>query len=404
MRQPLTFIKLLILLSALTYSSSAWADIKVITAEATYTMGDGESPSFAEAMVLQKAKQMALEQAGTYVESYTKVHNLSLSTEEIQTIAGGVLKVEVLEKQRELIGDGLRHYVKIKATVTTDKMEELARRIKGKHVAAEYKTLQEYYARLSKELEALKQLIAKSPPGPQREAALGQFRERESAFAGIQKSEEGFFHRVVSGAILVTEGLNEQGLIDRLFKQILQEGHMITVGQPKILPVSKKSDQARIVVLITLTPSHGILASLKETARVLDGVSIEKQSLEIVDSNVLVGVNPESDSPTTTLVRVAKEIELSRYFQELTANLALVVEVADRKASLAQCTWRHYAETALPLTESERVWRSGLIDRLLDAENERLDNYRIVKALTPLAAQGTLSADQFIKLAHDRFL
>ena len=29
-------------------------------------MGEGETPSFAEAMVLQKAKQTALEQAGTY--------------------------------------------------------------------------------------------------------------------------------------------------------------------------------------------------------------------------------------------------------------------------------------------------------------------------------------------------
>jgi hypothetical protein len=49
------------------------AEIKVLTAEAAYTMGDGETPSFAEAMALQKAKQLALEQAGTYVESYTKI-------------------------------------------------------------------------------------------------------------------------------------------------------------------------------------------------------------------------------------------------------------------------------------------------------------------------------------------
>lgn len=68
MRRPLMFVKLLILLAALTYSSSARAASKVITAEATYSMGDGEMPLFAEAMALQKAKQMALEGAGTYVE------------------------------------------------------------------------------------------------------------------------------------------------------------------------------------------------------------------------------------------------------------------------------------------------------------------------------------------------
>jgi len=131
----------------------AHADAKVLTAEATYTMGDGETPSFAEAMVLQKAKQVALEQAGTYVESYTRVKNLDLTTEEIQTIAGGVLNVEVLEKKRSLIGEGLQLHIKIKATVTGDKMQALAQRIKGKSEAEEYKRLQEDYTRLSMEVE-----------------------------------------------------------------------------------------------------------------------------------------------------------------------------------------------------------------------------------------------------------
>src|SRR5213594_2974982 len=115
------------------------AETKVIRAEASYIMGDGESPSFAEAQVLQRAKQTALEQAGTYVETYTKIHNYDLTTEEIQTLAGGVLEVKVLEKTRTLVGDGLQFYIKIKATVTTDKMEELARRIKGKNIAEDYK-------------------------------------------------------------------------------------------------------------------------------------------------------------------------------------------------------------------------------------------------------------------------
>ncbi len=94
-------------------------------------------------MVLQKAKQMALEQAGTHVESYTKTQNLDLTTDEVQTIAGGVLQVEIQEKERSLVGDGLQLFVKIKATVTTDKMEELAQRIKGKNVAEEDKKLQD---------------------------------------------------------------------------------------------------------------------------------------------------------------------------------------------------------------------------------------------------------------------
>ena len=135
MRRPLLLI--LASLFTLVVPLLVHAETKVLTAEATYLMGDGETPSFAEAMALQKAKQMALEQAGTYVESYSKVQNYNLTTEEIQTIAGGVLQVEVLNKSRTLIGDGLQFYVKIKATVTTDKMAELAQRLKGKNVAEE---------------------------------------------------------------------------------------------------------------------------------------------------------------------------------------------------------------------------------------------------------------------------
>lgn len=136
-----------ILLVALLLPCVAQAEIKVITAEASYTMGDGESPTFAEAQVLQKAKQAALEQAGTYVEAYAKTHN---------SMAGGVLSLEVLEKTRTLVGEGVRFYTKIKATVTTDKMEDLARRSKDKNVTERYEKIQnEYdeYVRLKQAVE-----------------------------------------------------------------------------------------------------------------------------------------------------------------------------------------------------------------------------------------------------------
>lgn len=62
--------------------SPVHADTKTLTADAPYIMGDGETPDFAEARTLQKAKQIALEEAGTYVQSYTKVQNLDLTTED----------------------------------------------------------------------------------------------------------------------------------------------------------------------------------------------------------------------------------------------------------------------------------------------------------------------------------
>lgn len=261
MRRPLLLI--LASLFILIIPFLAHAETKVLTAEAAYTMGDGETPSFAEAMALQKAKQMALEQAGTYVESYTKVQNLDLTTEEIQTIAGGVLQVEVLDKSRTLIGDGLRFFVKIKATVTTDKMEELAQRVKGKNVAEEYKKVQEDYARLGKELETWKQLVAKTPPGPEREAALDQIRGREKAFAAVQGNEVAFFQRLFSGDALFSEAVGqlskkqtEKEALDALFRWIITHGYKITHDKPSASTSLKKPGRASVTipVSVTLTP------------------------------------------------------------------------------------------------------------------------------------------------------
>jgi hypothetical protein len=269
MRQPLLLI--LASLFILIIPFLAHAETKTLTAEAAYTMGDGETPSFAEAMALQKAKQMALEQAGTYVESYTKVQNYTLTTDEIQTIAGGVLQVEVLEKKRELIGDGLRHYVKIKATVTTDKMEELAQRIKGKSVAEEYKKLQEEYAKLSNEIETLKQSIAKTAPGPQRNEAIQRIQERERAFAAAQESEGTLIQRMVSGRDLVSASSVEQAPADQIIKIIAQKGHVIILGEPKAKAVAGKMDHLQLVIPIRLKIAASLTPTIAETAKSLGG-------------------------------------------------------------------------------------------------------------------------------------
>ncbi|MDE3242101.1 MAG: hypothetical protein KGO52_05195 [Nitrospirota bacterium] len=249
----------------------ALAETKVLTAEGTYTMGEGETMAFAESMALQKAKQMALEQAGTYVESYTKVQNYQLTADEIQTIAGGVLQVEVLDKTRTLVGDSLKFFVKIKATVTTDKVSELAQRIKGKNVAEEYKKLQEDYARLSKEIETYKQIIAKTPTGPEREAVLDQIREREKAFEVVRKSEEVFLQRLFSGQTLVREALDERATVDRLLQTIKDQGHVAELGKPTA-HISSNSDFYIVTVPITLRISDSLPMTIASITESLGGV------------------------------------------------------------------------------------------------------------------------------------
>jgi hypothetical protein len=263
-------------LTILIFPLPGHSENKVMMAEATYTMGDGESPSFAEAQVLQRAKQMALEQAGTYVSSYTRAKNYDLTEAEIQTIAGGVMEVEVLEKSRALIGDGLRFHIKIKATVTTDKMEELATRVRGTAAAQQHKRLQDEYTRLTREIENWKQLLAKVPAGADRDAALDQIRDHEKAIEAIRRDQEVFYQRLVSGEQLYAEAAKQLAdkkawiemtvsKLDVLLEEILERGHNITLGEPKVRTEIADMAHVELRVPVTITANESINTHLQET-------------------------------------------------------------------------------------------------------------------------------------------
>ena len=253
---------LLILLAL--FVSPAYADTKTIISEAIYSMGDGETPSSAEAMVLQKAKQRALEEAGTYVESYTHVRNLDLTIDEIKTIAGGVMKTEIVEQNRALEGSGTRFYIKIRALVTTDKIEDLARRKQLGPLAAENKRLQDDVAKLTRDLENFKRQILQSKTESEREVVLEKIREVEKQFRQVRSTETTLYRRLVSGEELsaqVDKAFREEQRrrdveqrqrerqresLERVLTTLRRNGHTITIGLPE---TDVSLDQPDTVVL-----------------------------------------------------------------------------------------------------------------------------------------------------------
>lgn len=324
---PLAFLFLLVV------PLIAHAETKTLTSEAAYTMGDGETPSFAEAMALQKAKQMVLEQAGTYVESYTRVQNLDLTTEEIQTLAGGVLQVEVLDRKRSLVGDGLQIYVKIKATVTTDKMEELAQRIKDKNVAEEYKKLKDDYIRLTQDFESWKQRLSKTPPGPDREAALDQIREHERAFGAIRKNEDALFQRLVSGEALARSAQDERAVVDALFTNVVEQGHQMQVGEPTSHKTSGNHDNVKLRIPVTVRVNESIRLAMEEAALSLGGLA---RSTKFVRQ-----FKDEERESQGTIIRMGKDAEVARYFRERVSRLGLVITLTLEDGQVLLCNdWR----------------------------------------------------------------
>lgn len=136
------------------------AETREIIAEGTYNMGDGETPSVAESRALLQAKQCALEQAGTYVESYSKVRNITLTQDEVRVLTAGLMEVDILEKKRTIMGDGIAFWVRIKARVNPDRLEEMAKSVKERSIVEEYKKIQDAYAKSREEMEELKKQLA----------------------------------------------------------------------------------------------------------------------------------------------------------------------------------------------------------------------------------------------------
>ena len=55
---------------------------------------------------MERAKRMAVEQAGTYVKSYSKAKNFQIVEDEVQVLASGIMEVTVLDKKNIVAQEG----------------------------------------------------------------------------------------------------------------------------------------------------------------------------------------------------------------------------------------------------------------------------------------------------------
>ena len=161
-------------------SSQAAASETTVIAEAHYLMADGDTLAQAEDTVLQRAKRRAVEEAGVYLESTfldvekaTGSGSAQASSLEIRTIAAAVTKTEILELLRSFENDRPSFYVRIRAVVDLDHLQEAIRRWHSEQQFADhFRRLQKENSRLKAEIRELKttprgvHTITLTPPGP----------------------------------------------------------------------------------------------------------------------------------------------------------------------------------------------------------------------------------------------
>lgn len=148
-----------------------------IVAEGHYVMADGDTLAMAEERVLQRAQRRAVEEAGVYLESIfvdseksSGGRSIQSSALEIRTLAAAITKTVVLSARRTFEQDRPTFYVRIRAHVDLDNLEQAIRRWKSEQQLAEhFRQLQTENAQLKAQLQDLQsrpsgvQMIAIEP-------------------------------------------------------------------------------------------------------------------------------------------------------------------------------------------------------------------------------------------------
>ena len=140
-----------ILTVSLTAVQPSIAEIKTITATGEYRMGDNDTRTDAKRLALLDAKRLALEQAGTYLESVTEVKNLGIARDELNAYTAGI--VEVTELDTKDVLDGATHVIRVQVTAKIN-TDVVARQIEA---LRENESMKIELARLKAESERFRQ-------------------------------------------------------------------------------------------------------------------------------------------------------------------------------------------------------------------------------------------------------
>jgi tetratricopeptide (TPR) repeat protein len=187
-------IFVILLCSCAWFGQAAFAGPSVVVCEGKYVMGDLDSKKDAKALALIEAKRLALEQAGTYIASSTEVRNFQLSKDQINTLASGIISVEVLKEDWKLSGENMVVTIQIRATIDTSNLKDKISRMQEGEGTENYKEIQNQLAVLQKELSELKAQRqkeaaagAKEPPTKELQEKHEDIVKRMSALEYVEK-------------------------------------------------------------------------------------------------------------------------------------------------------------------------------------------------------------------------
>lgn len=313
--------------------SFAQGESRILTTEGSYTMGDGETPIVAEFRALQQAKRMAVEQAGTYFESYSKTKNLDLTVDELQTLASALVEVDVLEKKRTVVGEGILFYIKIKATVTTDKADELVLRLKAKNqqpgldIVTQYKELQAHYDRLAKEMEALKQQINAAKTDEGKGHVADEIAKQERRYLATVLSEEGFHQK---DPVAVIEYYTKAIKLDPSFLSAY-----FRRGGEYLLADQHENAIADFTNVLRLNPTHNLKAP-SYVGRAAASMQLKRYDPAIADFTEAIALYPESESKALLFMARGKAFYYVKKYDQATPDFSEAIRLGRKVQTIRE--------------------------------------------------------------------
>ncbi|MBR1761232.1 MAG: tetratricopeptide repeat protein [Schwartzia sp.] len=173
------------------------AEVKEYEGFGEYVMSDFETPDVAKQRAKARAEQNAMEQAGVYVESYTKVINHQVTHDEIATMTNGILKVKDVQYGKMTPtedGKGILICVTIKADIDTDDINKWLSQNKQNvnELVEQNKMLQQAKDEQDKKIAELQKQIVNARFTQERNAIQEKFNSVDTEFLSNKKVEDGY--------------------------------------------------------------------------------------------------------------------------------------------------------------------------------------------------------------------
>jgi len=166
------------------------AEQRVVVKEYTYKASDIDSKTSSRAIALEQVKRLVLEEAGTLVYVKTEVINYQLESDQIKSLAAGLVGIKVLEET----WDGESYYIKAQATVDDDNIaENINTLLQNQNQVAEIDSINKKVDELLAEIEKLKADIQSMPDqSSQKQEYIARYDDSINQLRSIELVQDGY--------------------------------------------------------------------------------------------------------------------------------------------------------------------------------------------------------------------